>query len=121
MGGERGESANKLALRSAVLLGGNSLDRMTTIFRHMKRAYRVRSDLAHGSEVSDLKFADGTPATVGGYVSVLAEYVRDGLKLLIEDAARSPETLPFGRWDDVVLKRLAGEPDEEDGPPNGAG
>jgi hypothetical protein len=103
--GETGETAHKLALRSAVLLGEGSSERTSAIFRHMKRAYDARSKLAHGGEVGSLKFADNTPASLDDYVGLVSGYMRDALKMFVKAAARS-EPLQFACWDDVVLARL---------------
>jgi Apea-like HEPN len=47
LAGEMTESANKLALRSAVFLRNDSRS-VREVFRHMKRGYNARSRLAHG-------------------------------------------------------------------------
>jgi hypothetical protein len=78
----------------------------------MKQAYQARSKIAHGGRASKLKRADGSEASLDDYVGIASEYVRDALKLLIGAAARA-EQLPFGRWDELVLKRIAPETEPE--------
>jgi hypothetical protein len=109
LAGEQQESAHKLALRAALLLGG-SAGTPAEVFRTMKRAYNARSKVAHGGEVPDLKFANGDPATLDDYVLLVEGYLRQTLKALIDQAAKG-EPLPMRSWDDVMLARLDPPPE----------
>jgi Apea-like HEPN len=109
LAGEHQESAHKLALRSALMLGG-IVGQPNEIFRTMKRAYDARSKVAHGSAVPELKFANGEPASLDDYVELVSAYMRTALKSLIMAAAKK-ERLPIGKWDDLVLDRIGPEPD----------
>ena len=93
LAGETQESAYKLALRSAVMLGGIE-GNPSEIFRNMKRAYHARSKIAHGAAPPSLKFADGQPASLDDYVELVARYMRATLKILLEAAAKN-EALPM--------------------------
>jgi hypothetical protein len=101
---EQQESANKLALRSALFLRGVA-GTPTEIFRTMKRAYLARSKVAHGGAVPELKFANGDPATVEDYVRLVAGYMRYTLTTLLQ-AAKDGEELPMRKWDELLLAAL---------------
>jgi hypothetical protein len=105
LAGEMTESANKLAMRSAAFLRNDSRS-VREVFRHMKRGYNARSRLAHGGGINELKFADGTPATLGEYVDCISDYMRDGLGRLVRSAANG-ESLPTSDWDTYVLDALS--------------
>jgi hypothetical protein len=102
---EKQESAHKLAERSALFLGG-LVGTTEAVFRTMKRAYNARSTVAHGGAVGELAFADGGPATLDEYVTLVGAYMRATLKKLL-DIAAAGDPLPMKRWDELTLARLS--------------
>lgn len=105
--GESSESAHKLSLRAAVLLGDDTTDarHVATV---MKRAYNARSKLAHGGEAPVLRLPDGSSATLEEYVALADDYMRRTLRLLVAQvAAGTPSPFDKGGWDRITFDRLS--------------
>ena len=84
--GERDEITQKLALRTAVLVGGATDDRQDT-FDFIRTAYSVRSRGIHGSGVSDVLIRNARASPMLGIVqdvNVLHWYCRLALRRLVD-------------------------------------
>ena len=86
---ERGELRYRLALRAAFFIDAPDSTRIA-VFKHMKRAYDVRSAIVHGGgEVGNdlLKSLKETPISLKEFVEVTRKLVRTAIKKRIEMAA----------------------------------
>jgi hypothetical protein len=84
--GDRDEITQKLALRTAVLIGGSPDDRQDT-FDFIRAAYGVRSKGVHGSGVSDVLIRNARASPMLGViqdVNVLHWYCRLALRRLVD-------------------------------------
>jgi hypothetical protein len=105
--GESSESAHKLSLRAAVLLGDETTN-ARDVATVMKRAYNARSKLAHGSVAPALRLPDGADATLEEYVALVGEYMRRALGVLVAQlAVGGPSPLDQGGWDQLTFDRLS--------------
>jgi Apea-like HEPN len=100
---ERGELRYRLALRAAFFIDAPDSTRIA-VFKHMKRAYDVRSAIVHGGgEVGNdlLKSLKETPISLKEFVEVTRKLVRSAIKKRIEMAAAKGN---FNiDWDSLII------------------
>jgi hypothetical protein len=98
---EIGELKFRLALRGAKLLGQDGAER-TRIYRRLKDAYDVRSDIVHGESEPDLPTVDGQRMSIQDFATSVEDYVRRVLRKFIE-LAQSGRGGQLIDWDSLLL------------------
>jgi len=91
-GGEGSDLAYRLALRGARLLGSDATHR-AHIHAELRRAYRLRSDIVHGSEIEvgqSVMIEQGTIA-FGDFIERIAQHLREAIKRFMNRTAVARE------------------------------
>lgn len=101
-----GEIRYRLALRAALFLASKG-ESQRLIFRQMRAAYDLRSKIAHGGDIENIKLPkplDGTPTQLEDFVWTIQNYIRVALRKAI-DLAVQPETpIELVKWDELIFK-----------------
>lgn len=96
---DRGELSYRLSLRAGFLLGDDGQSRRES-FQHMRRAYRVRSKIAHGGEVTTVKLGDGSEVDLAEFVKSTHRVIREAIIAVID---RVQPDGPLVDWESLVL------------------
>ena len=101
---DRGELGYRLALRAAYLLE-DDVEKKTSVYRFVKKAYGLRSAVAHGSNLPrtvDLPSRPDIP--IHEFISELSDLMRRFLKRAIELYGTDPSFATAEYWDRVILQ-----------------
>lgn len=101
-----GEIKYRLSLRAALFLGAE-IEVQRGIFRWMKVAYDIRSDVAHGRKWKSKhlpKYADGSQAASDQFVWQIGEYLRLGILKAINLASQPNTPHALVDWDELVFQ-----------------
>jgi hypothetical protein len=97
---DRGEKQFRLALRASYFLEVGA--QRKNVYRDMKCAYNLRSDIVHGGTVSPPK-VDGVQISIGEFANKTEEYLRRTLIKFL-DLSQQPGALPkLVKWDDLLF------------------
>jgi hypothetical protein len=110
-----GEIKYRLSLRAALFLASDT-EIQRTIFRWMKAAYDVRSNVAHGRKWKSKhlpKYADGTTATHEQFVWQIQEYLRLAIVKAIHLASEANSSEALVDWDELVFQSAAQLPNKD--------
>jgi hypothetical protein len=100
---ERGELAFRLALRAASFLEKEELDRKT-IYKFMKRAYDLRSRVAHGGTLpSTVKIEGRDEIPIYQFVEELGSYMRVSFKRATRKYSSDTSFGTTAYWDGLLL------------------
>ena len=102
-GPDRGELTHRLAQRAGWFLGATPTERIA-ISQHMRKAYRVRSAIVHGSH--DLPLPNdpcGQGLSLKDFVAITEAYVRLALHKLISLASEPLERKNLVHWNELVF------------------
>ena len=106
---DRRELAFRTALRGAVFIEGSDLTRHQ-ILDHLRRAYGVRSTVAHGGtpKAKELTLPDGTRGTLGEFVDTIEDLARLAVRKALAAVATGNDWPPD--WDALALREAAYPP-----------
>ena len=100
---DRGELGFRLAMRMAALLEANGRHRRTT-FKFVKRAYELRSEIAHGgSAPPEVKVRERGNVPLQQFVNELGELMREALVQAVQEYASRSNFATSAFWDDLLL------------------
>ena len=99
---DRGELGFRLALRCALLLESTGRQRRPT-FKFMKRAYDLRSTVAHGGRPPLEVGVDGEPISFGAFVDELGKLMRDLVTMAATQYVSDPQFGTGPYWDRLLL------------------
>src|SRR6266404_1137247 len=101
-----GEIRYRLSLRAALFLASDTEVRRG-IFRWMKAAYDIRSDVAHGRRWNSKhlpKYGDGSQATPEQFVWQIQEYLRRAILKAIHLGSQPDTPHALVDWDELVFQ-----------------
>ena len=100
---ERGELGFRLALRAGALLEGSGLQRRST-FKFMKKAYDLRSKVAHGGDLGqEVSVPERGSVPIGQFVDDLAQMMREALRKAVEEYSSQSNFATQPYWDGLLL------------------
>lgn len=100
---DRGELGFRLSLRAAVLLEETGIDRRSA-FTLIKKAYNLRSTIAHGGTApTTVKVAGRDEMPLGEFVEELNGLIREALRKAVELYPIEPKFGTAAYWDERLL------------------
>jgi hypothetical protein len=97
----KSELRYRLSLRTAFALEPNDRTKRRAVFENMKKAYDIRSALAHGSIPKEKGITfDGTQVPLPVFVNAIEEYIRAGIHMAV---MRFGERFIPDNWDDYII------------------
>lgn len=113
---ERGELGFRLALRAGAFLEGSELQRRST-FKFMKKAYDLRSKVAHGGVLGqEVSVPERGTVPVGQFVDELGGVMRAALRKAVFEYSSQSNFATQEFWDELLLGPQ--EPTEGTVPPD---
>jgi hypothetical protein len=97
---DRAEKRFRLALRSSYFLEAGA--QRKNVYRDMKRAYDLRSDIVHGGTVAP-PTVDGVQLSIGDFANKTEEYLRRTLIKFLDLSQQPGATPQLVRWDDLLV------------------
>ncbi|MCH8901091.1 MAG: hypothetical protein IIC88_02220 [Chloroflexi bacterium] len=106
----RGELGFRLALRAGALLEASGRNRRST-FKFMKKAYDLRSTVAHGGTVEqEIQVHERGRVRLSQFVVELAQLMREALKKAVREYSSQSNFATQPYWDELLLGPLEAAP-----------
>ncbi len=101
--GDRGELRFRLALRASAFLNSIGRPRRAT-FKFMKRAYDLRSEIAHGGNApQEVSVPGQRNVSLSQFVNDLGQLMRDCFRRAVEEYGARPDFATHDYWDDLLF------------------
>lgn len=100
-----GELRFRLSLRAAMFIDTDTEEEQIMIYKHMRKAYDVRSTIVHGGSPELPAKPDGTVYSLSEFSEITAEYIRMAIHKVIDLAKNPSAPKNLIDWDGLIFHR----------------